>query len=73
MLDWILENWTTIFTVIGLVGTVCSTVVGLLGNCKWLGFFVKICDYMSVFNTQKTKPKLKKPVLKLKKRKAKNN
>lgn len=71
MLDWILENWTTIFTIIGLIATVCSTIVGLFGKCKWLSYVVKVCDYMSVFNTPENKEKIEKANESLKKAKNK--
>lgn len=71
MLDWILENWTTIFAIIGLIGTVCSTIVGLFGNCKWLSFIVKICDHASIFNTPENKQKIEEANAKLKKAKNK--
>ena len=71
MLDWIINNWTAIFTIIGLVGTVCSGVVGLFGNCKWLSVVVKICDKMSIFNTPENKAKIEKANEALKKTKNK--
>lgn len=69
MLDWILENWTSIFTIIGLIGTVCSTIVGLFGKFKWLSYVVKVCDYMSIFNTPENKEKIEKVNADLKKKK----
>lgn len=69
MLDWILENWTAIFTIIGLVATVCSTIVGLFGKFKWLSYVVKVCDYMSIFNTPENKEKIEKANAALKKKK----
>lgn len=60
MVDWILENWTNIFTVFGFVGAGCSAVVKVLGGCKWASVLVKLCDHASIYNTPENKAILEK-------------
>ena len=60
MVDWILNNWTDIFAVFGIVGTSCSAIVKVFGNCKWASWLVKLCDNASIFNTPANKAILEK-------------
>lgn len=60
MVDWILNNWTDIFAVFGIVGTSCSAIVKVFSGCKWASALVKLCDYASIVNTQKNKEILEK-------------
>lgn len=60
MVDWIVENWETIFAIIGIIGTACTAIVKAFSGCKWASWIVKICDWMSVVNTQENKEKIAK-------------
>ena len=59
MIDWILNNWETIFGIIGIVGTTCTAIVKVFSGCKWASWIVKICDWFSVVNTKENKEKIK--------------
>lgn len=58
MLDFITNNWETIFAIIGIVGTACSAIVKAFSGCKWASWIVKICDKLSVVNTAENKEKI---------------
>lgn len=58
MLEWILNNWDTVFAVIGILGTVCTTIVTAFSKVSWLSYVVKACDWLSVVNTAENKAKL---------------
>lgn len=58
MLEFIANNWETIFAIIGIIGTACSAIVKAFSGCKWASWIVKICDWMSVVNTQENKDKI---------------
>ena len=60
MIDWLLNNWSEIFGVIGIIGTGCTGFVKLFGGCKWASALVKLCDYASVVNTPTNKAILEK-------------
>lgn len=60
MIDWVVENWTNIFSVIGIIGTSCTAVVKVFSGCKWASALVKLCDYASVVNTASNKAILEK-------------
>ena len=60
MIDWILNYWSEIFGVIGLVGTGCTGFVKIFGSYKWASALVKLCDYASVINTPANKAILEK-------------
>ena len=60
MIDWILNNWSDIFSVIGIVGTSCTAIVKVFGGCKWASVLVKICDNASIVNTPANKAILEK-------------
>ena len=65
MLNWILENWESIFSWIGLAVTTCTGVVKLTPSKKddtIVVKIVKIADYLSVVNTKENKEKLAKYV-----------
>ena len=57
-MTWLLDNWETIFAVIGIVGTACSGIVKVFSGCKWASWIVKICDWCSVVNTEENKQKI---------------
>ena len=58
MIDFIYNNWESIFAIIGIVGTACSGIVKVFSKCKWASFIVKICDWFSVVNTAENKEKI---------------
>lgn len=61
MLDWIVNNWESIFSWIGLAVTTCTGVVKLTPSTKddtVVGKIVKVADYLSVVNTKENKEKL---------------
>ena len=58
MLNWITNNWETIFASIGIIGTACSAIVKAFSGCKWAAWIVRICDWFSVVNTQENKEKI---------------
>lgn len=58
MIDFIINNWETIFAIIGIIGTTCSAIVKAFSSCKWASWIVKICDWFSVVNTQENKEKI---------------
>ena len=60
MLDFISNNWESIFAVIGIAGTACTGIVKAFSGCKWAVFIVKICDWLSVVNTEENKAKIAK-------------
>lgn len=60
MFDFISNNWESIFAVIGIAGTTCTAVVKAFSGCKWAAFIVKICDWLSVVNTEENKAKIAK-------------
>lgn len=60
MLDWILNNWNNIFSVIGIVGVTCTAIVKAFGNVKWASVLVNICDKASVINTPANKEIIEK-------------
>lgn len=60
MIDWILNNWETIFSIIGIIGTTCTAIVKVFSGCKWASWIVKICDWFSVVNTKENKEKIAK-------------
>lgn len=60
MIDFIANNWESIFAVIGIAGTACTAIVKAFSGCKWASFIVKICDLLSVVNTQENKEKIAK-------------
>lgn len=60
-MDWIVNNWETIFAVIGIIGTICTAFVELFSGRKLGKVFsiaVKICDLFSVVNTKENKEKI---------------
>lgn len=64
MIDWVLNNWTDIFSVIGIIGTGCTGIVKVFGGCKWASALVKLCDYASVVNTPENKARIEKALKK---------
>lgn len=60
MIDFIVNNWESIFAVIGIAGTACSGIVKVFSGCKWASVIVKICDRLSVVNTEENKAKIAK-------------
>lgn len=58
MIDFIYNNWETIFAIIGIAGTACSAIVKAFSGCKWAAWIVKICDKLSVVNTAENKEKI---------------
>lgn len=60
MIDWILEHWNDIFSVIGIIGVSCTAIVKAFGNAKWASAIVKLCDWASVVNTPANKAILEK-------------
>lgn len=57
---WLLNNWETIFAIIGIAGTTCTAIVKTFSGCKWAAAIVKICDWLSVVNTEENKEKIAK-------------
>lgn len=55
MLNWVVENWEAIFSVIGIASTAATAIVAAFSKCKWASWIVKVCDYLSVVNTAKNK------------------
>ncbi len=60
MIDFIVNYWESIFTVIGVAGTVCTGIVKAFSGCKWATVIVKLCDWLSVVNTEENKAKIAK-------------
>lgn len=67
MISWIVENWESVFSWIGLIVTTCTGVVKLTPTTKddsiW-NKVVKIADWASIVNTKENKEKLAKLVKK---------
>lgn len=67
MINWIVENWESVFSWIGLIVTTCTGVVKLTPTTKddsiW-NKVVKIADWASIVNTKENKEKLAKLVKK---------
>ena len=59
-MSWLLNNWETIFAVIGVMGTACTGIVKFFSGCKWAATIVKVCDWLSVVNTEENKEKIAK-------------
>lgn len=59
-MSWLLNNWETIFAIIGIAGTACTAIVKAFSGCKWAAAIVKICDWLSVVNTEENKEKIAK-------------
>ena len=59
-MTWLAEHWEEIFAVIGIAGTACTSIVKVFSSCKWAGWIVKICDWLSVVNTEENKEKIAK-------------
>lgn len=60
MISFFAENWETIFAIIGIAGTTCTAIVKVFSGCKWASVIVKICDWLSVVNTEENKKKIAK-------------
>ena len=60
MIDFISNNWESIFAIIGIAGTACTGIVKAFSGCKWAAVIVKICDWLSVVNTAENKAKIAK-------------
>lgn len=60
MIDFIVNNWETIFAIIGIAGTTCTAIVKAFSGCKWASVIIKICDWLSVVNTEENKAKIAK-------------
>lgn len=60
MIDFIVNNWESIFAIIGIAGTACTGIVKVFSGCKWASVIVKICDWLSVVNTEENKAKIAK-------------
>ena len=63
MIDWIVENWDSIFKYIGYAVTACSAIVKFTPTTKddtIVSKVVKIADWASVVNTPENKAKLEK-------------
>lgn len=58
MLDWIIENWETVFAVIGVISTACSAIVKAFSGCSWMSVIVNICEKASIFNTKENLEKI---------------
>lgn len=54
-MTWLLNNLDVIFEIIGVAVTVGTSVVKLFSGKKWATWVVKICDWLSVVNTEKNK------------------
>ena len=67
MLDWLATNIDTIFEIIGIAVTAGTVVVKLFSNKPWAKWLVKICDYLSVVNTDTNKAIIKSALAKKKK------
>lgn len=59
-MTWIINNWDNIFAVIGIAGTTCTAVVKAFSGCKWASKIIKVCDWLSVVNTEENKAKIAK-------------
>ena len=71
MLDFIIENFDTFFTILGKVVFTGSALVCLTKSTKVGSLWskvLKIADVVSVFNTPETKEKLKQANEKIKKK-----
>lgn len=64
MLGWLANNIDFIFEVIGVAVTVGTAVVQLFSGKKWAGWIVKICNWLSVVNTEENKEIIKKALAK---------
>lgn len=63
MIDWIVENWDSIFKYIGYAVTACTAIVKFTPTTKddtIVSKVVKIADWASVVNTPENKAKLEK-------------
>ena len=71
MLDFIIENFDTFFTILGKVVFTGSALVGLTKSTKVGSIWskvLKVADIVSIFNTPETKEKLKQANEKIKKK-----
>ena len=67
MIELLANNIDLIFEVIGVAVTVGTTVVQLFSGKKWAERIVKICNWLSVVNTEENKEIIKKALEKKKK------
>lgn len=68
-MSWLANNIDTIFAIIGFSVTVCSSFVEFFSKSsnKWVKIIVKICDWLSIVNTEENKQKIINSVKKGKK------
>lgn len=66
-MSWLANNIELIFSIIGVSVTVCSSIVRLFSRYKWASIIVKICDWLSIVNTEENKQKIINAVKKSKK------
>lgn len=66
-MTWLLNNLDLIFEIIGVAVTIGTAVVKLFSGKKWAAWVVKVCDWLSVVNTEKNKELIANALKKTKK------
>lgn len=64
MIDWIINNIDLIFEIIGVAVTVGTTIVKVFSGKTWAKWVVKVCDWLSVVNTEQNKEIIKNALAK---------
>lgn len=58
VINFITEHWTDITSIFGSTVAICTTLVGILPNCKGLKTVIKVLDYFSIIFTKDDRKKL---------------
>lgn len=66
-MTWLLNNIDLIFEIIGIAVTAGTGIVSLFSTKPWAKWIVKVCDWLSVINTEQNKQAIKKALEKKKK------